>query len=91
MHTASRLKLQRVFELVDPVGARVYADVAVVIRNEQELWHGTRAANLLSILRRGLYVPPTTGSTVQIAGRMFGDGVYLSAQSSKALNYSHGF
>jgi poly [ADP-ribose] polymerase 2/3/4 len=90
MHTASRLKLKRVFELVDPVGADAYQSVATQIRNEQQLWHGTRAANLLSILRRGLYVPPTTGSTVQIAGRMFGDGVYLSSQSSKALNYSHG-
>jgi poly [ADP-ribose] polymerase len=91
MHSASKLKLKRVFELVDPVGATAYAAVAASIRNEQELWHGTRAANLLSILRRGLYVPPRSGTTVQIAGRMFGDGVYLSSQSSKALNYSHGF
>jgi poly [ADP-ribose] polymerase len=91
MHSSSKLKLKRVFELVDPSGEQAYQAVAAQIRNEQQLWHGTRAANLLSILRRGLYVPPTTGSTVQIAGRMFGDGIYLSSQSSKSLNYSHGY
>lgn len=91
MHSSSRLKLKRVFELVDPVGESAYSAIASQIRNEQQLWHGTRAANLLSILRRGLYVPPTRGSTIQIAGRMFGDGIYLSSQSSKALNYSHGY
>jgi len=91
MHTSSSLKLKRVFELVDVEGEQAYTEIAAQIRNEQQLWHGTRAANLLSILRRGLYVPPTTGSTVQIAGRMFGDGIYLSSQSSKSLNYSHGY
>ena len=91
MHSSSKLKLKRVFELADPIGEQAYARIASQIRNEQQLWHGTRAANLLSILRRGLYVPPTSGTTVQIAGRMFGDGIYLSSQSSKSLNYSHGY
>jgi poly [ADP-ribose] polymerase len=91
MHATSRLKLKRAFELADPEGATAYSAIAERIRNEQQLWHGTRAANLLSILRRGLYVPPTTGTSVQIAGRMFGDGIYLSSQSSKSLNYSHGY
>lgn len=90
-HSASRLKLKRVFELVDEPGAEVYAGLAKTLGNEQQLWHGTRAANLLSILRKGLYVPPTSGSSIQIAGRMFGDGVYLSNQSSKSLMYSTGY
>jgi len=90
-HSSSKLKLKRVFELADPDGQQAYATIAKQIRNEQQLWHGTRAANLLSILRRGLYVPPVSGSSVQIAGRMFGDGIYLSSQSSKSLNYSHGY
>lgn len=91
MHKASSLKLKRVYELVDPVGAKAYASIAAEIGNEQELWHGTKAVNLLSILRKGLYVPPKSGSTVQIAGRMFGDGVYLSNQSTKSLNYAAGY
>lgn len=89
-HAASSLRLKNVFELVDPAGAKVYAKVAEEIRNEQQLWHGTKAANLLSILRKGLYVPPVSGTTIQTVGRMFGDGVYLSNQSTKSLGYSTG-
>ena len=91
MHTSSSLNLVRVFELVDTVGAAKYKTIASEIGNEQQLWHGTKAANLLSILRRGLYVQPTSGSTIQIAGRMFGDGIYLSRDSTKSLNYSQGY
>ena len=91
MHSSSKLKLKRVFELDDEVGAAKFATIVAAIGNQQQLWHGTRAANLLSILRKGLFIPPTTGTSVQIAGRMFGDGVYLSSQSSKSLNYSHGY
>lgn len=68
-------------------------DVAAVharVRNVQKLWHGTGAANVLSILQKGLFVPPTTGSGIHIAGRMFGDGVYLSRSATKSLNYSTG-
>ena len=90
-HTSSSLKVKRVFELIDPAGEATYKAIVADIGNEQELWHGTRAVNLLSILRSGLYVPPTRGSSIQIAGRMFGDGVYLSAHSTKSLNYSAGY
>ena len=56
------------------------------------LWHGTRAHNVLSILKGGLIIPPSTGAGgYTIAGRMFGDGVYFSDQSTKSLNYSAGY
>ncbi|WP_159599319.1 WGR domain-containing protein [Agromyces humi] len=90
-HDASRLKVKHVFELIDPVGAKEYKAIADEIRNEQQLWHGTRAANLLSILQKGLFIPPRSGSGIQIAGRMFGDGLYLSSQSSKSAMYSTGY
>lgn len=90
-HDASRLKVKHVFELIDPVGAEKYKKIASEIRNEQQMWHGTRAANLLSILSKGLFVPARSGSGIQIAGRMFGDGIYASLQSSKATMYSSGF
>lgn len=61
------------------------------VRNVQKLWHGTGAANVLSILQKGLFVPPTRGSGIHIAGRMFGDGIYLSRSATKSLNYSTGF
>lgn len=60
------------------------------VRNIQRLWHGTGAANVLSILQKGLFVPPTTGSGIHIAGRAFGDGVYMSRSATKSLNYSTG-
>jgi poly [ADP-ribose] polymerase len=57
--------------------------------NVQPLWHGTRASNLLSILKNGLIIPPASAS--QCTGRMFGNGVYFSNQSTKALNYATGY
>lgn len=90
-HMSSALKIKRVFALTDTKSEQAYADVLAAVGNERQLWHGTRAFNLLSILRRGLYVPPQYGAPMPIAGRMFGDGVYLSDQSTKSLNYSHGY
>src|SRR5207237_10291665 len=58
------------------------------IGNVMELWHGTRAGNLLSILKSGFVVPPP--SAPHVTGRMFGDGIYFSDQSTKSLNYAHG-
>ena len=55
----------------------------------QEVFHGTSEANLLSILKSGLRsVPP---STAHIAGALFGPGVYGAIHSTKSLNYSTGF
>lgn len=88
----SGLKLKRVFVLTDSdVHAKKFAAAKKSLGNTRELWHGTLVGNLLSILRKGMYVPPTSGTTIRIAGRMFGDGIYFSDQSTKSLNYSHGF
>lgn len=68
--------------------------------NIQELWHGTRVFNLLSILKGGLQIMPSGSSN--ITGRMFGAtrnigdikrncGLYFSDQSTKSLNYSYGY
>ena len=58
--------------------------------NHKRLWHGTRIFNVLSILKHGLVLPKTL-STMQIAGALFGNGLYFSDQSSKSLNYSYGY
>lgn len=56
--------------------------------NVMELWHGTRVANLLSILKSGLLMPKETpGKTT---GAMFSTGLYFSDQSTKSLNYCDG-
>lgn len=56
--------------------------------NVMELWHGTRVANLLSILKSGLLMPKETPG--QTTGAMFGTGLYFSDQSTKSLNYCDG-
>jgi len=68
-----------------------FRDHPVVKRNHNvwQLWHGTKASNLLSIMKIGMIVPPT--SSGHVTGRMFGDGLYFSDQSTKALNYATNF
>lgn len=68
-----------------------YTTVQNKIGNVKQLWHGTTAQNVLNILRTGLFCPKSNDSRYGITGRMFGDGVYLSDQSTKALNYACGF
>lgn len=53
-----------------------------------ELWHGTKASNLLSIFKGGLVIPPT--SSGHVTGRLYGNGVYFSDQSTKSLRYATG-
>jgi poly [ADP-ribose] polymerase len=89
-HVSSHLKLKNVFELRNDQLKSRFDDVAKKIGNVKMLWHGTRAFNVLSILKGGLIIPKSGGS-YQITGRMFGNGVYLSDQSTKSLNYSYGY
>lgn len=91
IHASASRAPKYVYRLEDRRHGAEVATTAEKVRNVQRLWHGTGAANVLSILQKGLYVPPTTGSGIHIAGRMFGDGVYLSRSATKSLNYSTGF
>lgn len=87
----SKLKLKRVYVLTDSdEHMTAWKAAKDKLSNVRELWHGTLTGNLLSILRKGLFVPPVRGTTIRIAGRMFGDGIYFSDQSTKSLRYSAG-
>lgn len=90
-HVSSNRKLKKVYRMVNDVKAKEYEEVSAKLGNEMMLWHGTRVSNILSILKGGLIIPPTVGGNYTIAGRMFGNGVYFSDQSSKSLNYSVGY
>ena len=58
------------------------------LSNQLELFHGTKVANLLSILKSGLLMPKySPGSTT---GYMYGQGLYFASQSTKSLNYCDG-
>ena len=59
------------------------------LNNVNEYWHGTNASNVLSILKVGLVIPPS--SSPHCTGRMWGDGLYFAPSSTKSLNYATGF
>ncbi|HSN49584.1 MAG TPA: hypothetical protein VLR52_00035, partial [Bacteroidales bacterium] len=91
-HAASALSLKRIYTIQDEEGEVEYSRAKKELGNERELWHGTRANNVLSILRKKLFVPPVTGSGIQIQGRLFGSGIYMAPDhsSTKSLSYSYG-
>ncbi|MFA7219030.1 MAG: WGR domain-containing protein [Synergistaceae bacterium] len=89
IHCCSHLKLKKVYSVQIAVAHKEFSNKGMPIGNVKSLWHGTRASNVLSILKQGLVIPPSSSS--HCTGRMFGNGVYFSDQSTKALNYSYGY
>lgn len=87
-HPSYGSKLVRTYRLVDQLRGEAVTEAAARVGNVRPMWHGSRASNILSILAAGLVVPPATAR--HTAGRAFGDGVYFSEQSTKALNYGRG-
>lgn len=85
-HLSAQYKLRRLYEINIPSMTQAFAKKAAAIGNVKQHWHGTKASNLLSILKQGLIIPPA--NAVQCTGRMFGNGIYGSEQSTKALNYA---
>jgi poly [ADP-ribose] polymerase len=90
--SVTRLRLARAWALTDTAAGRPAAAVGAGQAGGPplELWHGSDPANQLSILYQGLIVPPRTGADIPVNGRLFGDGIYLSEQSTKSLQYSAG-
>jgi poly [ADP-ribose] polymerase len=88
-HSSSNLKPVKIWKVVIPHMAAAFETDGRKVGNIQQLWHGTRVFNILSILKRG-YVLPGALTSAQICGAMFGNGLYFSNQSTKSLNYSRG-
>lgn len=89
-HVSHRLQMKRIFDVSLGQMDRAYEEDGAKVGGTMELWHGTRAHNLLSILKSGLIIPKSNGS-IHVTGRMFGDGLYFSDQSTKSLNYAYGY
>lgn len=89
-HASANFKLKNVFELKNDEIDKRFEVAAKKMGNVKQLWHGTRAFNVLSILKNQLIIPKSGGS-YHITGRMYGDGLYFSDQSTKSLNYSYGY
>lgn len=87
---AAGLQMTRLYEVEIGEMKRQFDATAARLGNvRSDLWHGTRASNLLSILKHGLVIPPANAA--HCTGRMFGNGIYTSLQSTKALNYATDF
>jgi poly [ADP-ribose] polymerase len=88
--SAAWLQMTRLYEVEVGEMKRKFDVTAKRLGNvRDDLWHGTRASNLLSILKHGLVIPPVNAA--HCTGRMFGNGIYTSVQSTKALNYATDF
>lgn len=88
-HVSSGFKVKAIYTVDIPSMREAFEADGAKVGNVQELWHGTRIHNVLSILKSGLVIPRSTDS--HVCGRMFGDGLYFSDQSTKSANYSAGF
>lgn len=83
-----RSKVARVYKVKLGSQQQPFLDTSTKLGNVHLLWHGTRIANILSIMGKGLLMP--SQSPGQKAGAMFGNGLYFANQSSKSLQYSDG-
>jgi poly [ADP-ribose] polymerase 2/3/4 len=84
-YDVATLDVKRVFGVDISTVSAAFAQ-GCKVGNIMQLWHGTKASNLLSILKGGLIIPPTSSS--HVTGRMFGNGLYFSDQSTKSLRYA---
>ena len=89
MHVTSGYRVKKVYEVKIGTMHSSFEREGRNVGNIMELWHGTKCSNLLSILKIGLIIP-RSGSG-HVTGRMFGNGLYFSDQSTKALNYATNF
>jgi poly [ADP-ribose] polymerase len=85
-HYVSNLDVVTAYNIHMPTQKQVFEKYGVPLGNVMELWHGTKAANVLNILRIGLQVSGV--ATSQRAGALFGPGVYFANCSTKSLNYA---
>jgi poly [ADP-ribose] polymerase len=89
MHQSNSLSVHAVYTVKIAVMASAFEKYGATLPDIRQLWHGTKASNLLSILKGGLIIP--SSSSGHVTGRMYGDGVYASSVSTKALNYATNF
>lgn len=87
-HASGRLKIKNIYCISIKENISNF-EIGSKVGNIMELFHGTKIGNLLSIMKKGLVIPPANASYV--CGRLYGNGIYGSDQSSKAANYSYGY
>lgn len=91
-----KLQLLDLFEIEQQGKQERFNKCTQNIGNKMLLFHGTPQSCILSILKRDFYLDPTKLADaskigVQIAGKMFGYGVYFSDCASKSANYCRAY
>ena len=81
--------VKKAYKLQIETMSKAFEDNGRKIGNIMRLWHGTKASNMLSILKSGMMIPRSGGS-IHITGRLFCDGLYFSDQSTKSIRYATG-
>lgn len=89
MHASFGYQIKAVYEVQVDHMQDAFEKKGKACGNIMRLWHGTRPGNILSILKSGLIIPKSDAP--HVCGRMFGDGLYFSDQSTKSLNYATGW
>lgn len=89
MHKSNNLSVKTVYKVDIATMKAAFEAYGAKLQDIRQLWHGTKASNLLSILKAGLVIPPE--SSPHCTGRMYGNGIYASSISTKALNYATDF
>lgn len=87
-HRIMQSKVSKIFKVKLASQHEGFVQAEKDVGNVELLWHGTRVANILSIMGKGLLMPSV--SPGQKAGAMFGNGLYFANQSSKSLQYCDG-
>ena len=85
-HVTRNYEVKTVYKVDISTMKTKFDKLGKIINDIRQLWHGTQASNLLSILRQGLVIPPS--HSAHCTGRMYGNGLYFSSISTKALNYA---
>jgi poly [ADP-ribose] polymerase len=82
-HSHMSVKVRNIYRVNLQADSSRYS--ACSIKNELELFHGSRNSNFLGIFKRGLLIAPKEAPR---SGLAFGFGIYAASNSTKSLNYS---
>ena len=83
-HHSWKLKVRNVWKVASKA-QKSYFDHMKPIGNITPLFHGSRAANIIGICKKGLLLRPPG---VYVTGSMFGNGLYFADQSTKSSQYA---
>lgn len=86
-----KLSVLDIYEVEQQGIKQQYNNMCKDYDNKTLLFHGTHQSCVLSIFKNNFYLDPSklkNGANIQIAGKMFGYGVYWADVATKSFNYT---